>query len=379
MTHVVGDAWALEVEGRTVNAFLGSPDRGTRGELPSARHPALTVTRDAASGTYTVRVPHSRDGVTLALPVEAGERVSVERRQSATGKKLKYQTRTMSLDHEKNTLVSFRGLTVGDNLIDLAVKRREDSDAWKLTFKVTRVATKSHDPSLKSINIRLADLSPAFSPEATDYETSVDFAVTELALSVGPLEAGTTIAVSGTSADGGALDVDDSLGIEGLAVGRNAVRILTTSEDGAATRMYSVEVQRREPSSDASLNALHIAIGRRKSFAFFGSDIEERNILKPPFDGAVSEYGATIPSDAEEGAFLGMAAVSDPSQSVKITARAADGTTLATQGMSVGSNEVSRTIIYVSGLQVGMNTITVTVTAQDAVTRSLYSINVLRE
>ena len=267
----------------------------------------------------------------------------------------------------------------GDNLIDLAVKRREDSDAWKLTFKVTRVATKSHDPSLKSINIRLADLSPAFSPEATDYETSVDFAVTELALSVGPLEAGTTIAVSGTSADGGALDVDDSLGIEGLAVGRNAVRILATSEDGAATRMYSVEVQRREPSSDASLNALHIAIGRRKSFAFFGSDIEERNILKPPFDGAVSEYGATIPSDAEEGAFLGMAAVSDPSQSVKITARAADGTTLATQGMSVGSNEVSRTIIYVSGLQVGMNTITVTVTAQDAVTRSLYSINVLRE
>ena len=101
--------------------------------------------------------------------------------------------------------------------------------------------------------------------------------------------------------------------------------------------------------------------------------------MKPPFDGAVSEYGATIPSDAEEGAFLGMAAVSDPSQSVKITARAADGTTLATQGMSVGSNEVSRTIIYASGLQVGMNTITVTVTAQDAVTRSLYSINVLRE
>ena len=241
------------------------------------------------------------------------------------------------------------------------------------------MATKGHDPSLKSINIRLADLSPAFSPEATDYETSVDFAVTELALSVGPLEAGTTIAVSGTSADGGALDVDDSLGIEGLAVGRNAVRILATSEDGAATRMYSVEVQRREPSSDASLNALHIAIGRRKSFAFFGSDIEERNILKPPFDGAVSEYGATIPSGTEEGAFLGMAAVSDPSQSVKIEARAADGTTLATQGMSVGSNEVSRTIIYASGLQVGMNTITVTVNAQDAVTRSLYSINVLRE
>lgn len=113
MTYVVGDAWALEVEGRTVNAFLGSADRGTGGELPSARHPALIVTRDAASGTYTVRVPHSRDGVTLALPVEAGERVSVERRQSATGKKLKYQTRTMSLDREKNTLVSFRGLTVG--------------------------------------------------------------------------------------------------------------------------------------------------------------------------------------------------------------------------------------------------------------------------
>ena len=379
MTYVVGDAWALEVEGRTARAFAGSPDKGTRGGLPSARHPALTVTRDAASGTYTVRVPHSRDGVTLALPVEAGERVSVERRQSATGKKLKYQRQTMSLDREKITLVSFRGLTVGVNLIDLAVKRRGDSDAWKLAFKVARVATMGHDPSLQSINIRLADLSPAFSPEAMDYETSVDFAVTELALSVGPLEAGTTIAVSGTSAAGGALDVDSSLGIGGLVVGRNAVRILATSEDGAATRMYSVEVHRREPSRDASLNALHIAIGRRESFAFFGTDIDERNILKPPFDGAVTKYEATIPSDIEEGAFLGMVAVSDPIQSVKIVVRAADGTTLATPGLSVGLNGALRTVSYVSGLQVGMNTITVMVTAQDAVTRSLYSINVLRE
>ena len=380
MTYVVGDAWALEVEGRTVRAFLGSPDKGTRGGLPSARHPALTVTRDAASGTHTVRVPHSRDRVTLALPVEAGETVSVERRQSATGKKLKYQRQTTSLDREKITLVSFRGLTVGDNLIDLAVKRRGDSDAWKLAFKVARVATMGHDPSLKSININLADLSPAFSPEAMDYETSVDFAVTELALSVGPLEAGTTIAVSGTSADGGALDVDDSLGIGGLAVGRNAVRILATSEDGAATRMYSVEVHRREPSRDASLSGLHIAIGRRESFAFFGADIDERNILKPPFDGAVIKYEATIPSDAEQGAFLGMVAVSDPIQSVKIVVRAADGTTLATPGLSVGmKGGVSRTVSYVSGLQVGVNTITIMVTAQDAVTRSLYSINVLRE
>ncbi len=379
MADVIGDAWALEVEGRTVEAFLGTADKGARGEFPSARHPALTVTRDAASGTYTVRVPHSRDGVTLALPVEAREKVSIERRRSATGKRLKHKRWTTRIDGKKFTLVSFASLAVGDNLIDLAVKSRGDSDAWKLAFKVARLATMGNDPSLKSINIRRADLSPAFSPEALDYETSVDFTVTEVELSVGPLEAGTTIAVSGTSADGGALDVDDSLGIGGLAVGRNAVRILATSEDGVATRMYSVEVHRREPSRDASLNALHIAIGRRESFAFFGADIDERNILKPPFDGAVTSYEATIPSDAEQGAFLGMVAVSDPIQSVKIVVRAADGTTLATQGLSLGLNGASRTISYVSGLQVGVNTITIMVTAQDAVTRSLYSINVLRE
>ena len=379
MADVIGDAWALEVEGRTVRAFLGSPDKGARGGVPSARHPALTVTRDAASGTYIVRVPHSRDGVTLALPVEAREKVSIERRRSATGKRLKYERQTASFDREKFVLVSFRGLAVGDNLIDLAVKRRGDTEPWKLAFKVARAATMGEDPTLKSIRLSPAGLSPAFSPEVLNYETAVDFSVTELTSSAGPQEAGTTIVVSGASADGGVLDVDDGSRIGPLAVGRNTVRILATAENGAATRTYSVEVYRREPSRDASLKGLHIAIGRRESFAFFGADIAERSVLKPPFSGAVEKYEVIIASDAEQGASAGIQTVIDPIQSMEIIVRAADGTTLATQGLSYSINGVPRTVSYVNGLQRGVNMITIIVVAQDAVTRRVSSISVLRE
>ena len=136
----------------------------------------------------------------------------------------------------------------------------------------------------------------------------------------------------------------DGLQVEGLAVGLNAVRVVATSEDGAATQVYSVDVRRREPSKDASLKDLYVAMGRRESFAFFGGD----NVVIAPV------------------------------QSVHVVGRAADGTTLAVEGLNFTLNDVPRKVNCVSGLQRGMNRVEVEVTAQDAITRTVYSINLLR-
>ena len=369
------------VADREVESYLGVPESTRDFDLPSAMYPALALIRDDQSETYRTRIPLSHEGVTVALAVEAGEKVSVQRRRSAQNKRLKFRQGSAHRDGKRFEVISFNGLAVGANTIELAIALHGQStaDARKLSLVVTRMETPGSDSSLDSIGISHGKLDPAFASGTFAYEASVAYAVDELALSVERVQSGTTIAVTGTSTEGNALDVDGDLRVSGFAVGRNDIQIRASSEDGSETRMYVLQVLRQEPASDSTLNGLSLAVGQRSSFAFFGMDIPDRSILQPPFSEALRRYEVTVPSGEPQGGHVAVRAVGDSIQGLSAVGLAADGTELGEQGLTGNMNDESFLIKYFGGLQQGVNTIEVRVTAEDGVTESVYRIDVRRD
>lgn len=188
---------------------------------------------------------------------------------------------------------------------------------------VTVISDLSDDATLSSLTISSGTLSPAFSSTKTDYTASVPNSVNSITVTAVPNHTGATV----TSGNGAHV----------LAVGANAIPIVVTAEDGAATKTYLLIVTRAEDpvySNVADLASLTISSGT----------------LTPAFSASVTTYKATVRNDVS---------------SITIAAAAVPGATIS--GDTGTKN-----------LAVGVNTFTIKVTAEDGETTKNYVIVVTR-
>lgn len=189
------------------------------------------------------------------------------------------------------------------------------------SYTATIAAPKSTDATLKSLTVKNATISPAFSKDTTKYTASVDYSVSKLDISAVANDSKADVSVSGNS----------------LKVGSNTVKVTVTAENGD-TKTYSITVTRAQdpnyvPSNNADLKSISVSQG----------------ILSPAFKADQTEYIVYLPYEVTK--FNANGAVSDSKASV------------------AGSGDVA--------LEVGENKATVTVTAEDG-SKKEYNITVMR-
>ena len=186
-------------------------------------------------------------------------------------------------------------------------------------------------------------LAPTFDADADTYTASVDNEVTSVTVTAG-YKTGTgtqTVTVNMISVD----DEEASDPIT-LAVGvAKAIAIVVTAEDGTTTKTYTVTVTRAAPatlSTDADLSGLTISEG-----------------TLPAFAAGTEDYAVNVDNDVA---------------SITVTPTVADdGASVSVAGTDVTSGTPSAAI----PLAVGANNIGITVTAEDASTKT-YTVTITR-
>ena len=89
----------------------------------------------------------------------------------------------------------------------------------------------SSNADLSAFEIVPGTLSPAFSPEVTSYETTVDTSVDQLSINALPADGGANVILSGN---------------EGLQIGDNTITVTVTAADGQTRKEYTLLVHKTE-------------------------------------------------------------------------------------------------------------------------------------
>ena len=225
---------------------------------------------------------------------------------------------------------SVQRLSVGSNTIPIVVTAADGRTAK--SYVVTVVRAKADESSsvtnvtLLSLTVSAGTLTPAFSPDVTDY--SVDVPADAASITVTGVAAGTDASVGGAS--GVATE---------LKGGANAISIVVTAADKTTTKTYTVSVYRAKAPDDSSNADLS---GLRVQYAD----------LVPAFSSSVTEYTAIVGRNTANVTLVGICANS-----------------MATLG---GDNNSVKTLSF------GENAIKVTVTAPDKTTVKTYAVTVTR-
>ena len=144
---------------------------------------------------------------------------------------------SLSLDYDTadsgaDVYVSGNDLSVGSNTVTVSVEA-EDGTMKYYTIEVTRQQDPNYkagtDATLDKLKVSSGRLSPAFSPDVTDYVVYVPFEVTEFT-------------VSGEAHDSKAIGVTEHTVT--LTEGSNELSVVCTAEDGTTTKTYTVHVCR---------------------------------------------------------------------------------------------------------------------------------------
>ena len=132
-------------------------------------------------------------------------------------------------------------LAVGNNVITVEVTAEDDSTTRTYTVTVTRAEPTSTDATLSALALSGVAFG-TFDSTTTSYTAQVANSVTETTVTptVNNPEASYVIKLGGTV---------DSDGVIPLSVGGNVITIEVTSENGDASRVYTVEVTRSEPAA----------------------------------------------------------------------------------------------------------------------------------
>ncbi len=128
-------------------------------------------------------------------------------------------------------------------VIEITVTAEDGSRTRAYTLRATRAAPNT-DPSLPALVVRGNDdadvnLSPAFSPDNTDYEASLAYAVDAVTLTPATRDTGARVRIGGREVPGGQASAPVP-----LAVGSNEITLTVTAEDGLATRAYTLTLAR---------------------------------------------------------------------------------------------------------------------------------------
>ncbi len=224
-------------------------------------------------------------------------------------------------------------LALGPNTVTV---RSTAQDGTERTFTLALTRTPSPEAALQSLSLSAGALSPAFDSAITHYTASVPY-LPSVSVTAAPTVPSATLSINGAPAPAGAPQT------VALQVGTTAITVGVTSEDGSATRSYTVDVARAPPSANANLSALTLSAGA----------------LDPAFDPAVAAYTAAVANAVD---------AIDVRPTVALGA-----TTVSVNGTPVASGGAVRV-----PLVPGFNTITVQSTAQDGSTQQTYTVRVLR-
>jgi hypothetical protein len=216
--------------------------------------------------------------------------------------------------------LGWKSLTVGKNMFTVHITAEDGTTKKEYTVTVTRAA--SSDATLSGLSLSGVTLSPTFDEDTLTYVSSVTNDVKS------------TIVAAATNDETATISADD-LGSKPLSVGKNIITVTVTAEDGSTKKEYTVEVT-RAASSDATLSDLTLS----------------GVTLSPTFTSGTLAYTANVANDVK---------------STTVSAATNDETATISAD-DLGSKSLS----------VGKNIITVTVTAEDGITKKEYTVTVTR-
>ncbi|MEO6977672.1 MAG: cadherin-like beta sandwich domain-containing protein, partial [Mucilaginibacter sp.] len=231
-------------------------------------------------------------------------------------------------------------LNVGANVINTVVTAQDGITIKTYSITVTRTAPSTNAilSSIKTTPTTTATL--VSGPDYRDYTTSVAYATNSITVTVVPQDATAKVTINGAAVASGVASSPIP-----LAVGDNAVTIVSTAEDGITKKTYAYKITRAKPD-----NAVLSALSTTPAVTF------------------------TVVAGPDYRDYTGN--VSNATTSVTVKATAQDAlATIKTNGQAVASGVASPSI----PLSVGSNSITVVVTAQDGITTKTYSMNITRQ
>jgi lysophospholipase L1-like esterase len=218
----------------------------------------------------------------------------------------------------------------------------------RLAMAIARSLNQPVPGGLDSLTLSSGSLSPAYDPLVQNYEVSVPYAVSSLALTPTASYPGTTVQTKVNSGSYVATPLSSATSMP-LNVGSNLVDVQVTGNNGMITTHYSLNVTRAAPSNDANLSALSLS----------GTG------FTPSFTPSTTSYSANVANDVSELSLTPTAADAGASILVRINGGSF---------VPVASGSASAPL----ALAAGANSIDVQVTAQDGVTVKTYSISVSR-
>lgn len=262
MEQLIGGSWGVEMSGSTVmadDAKLANPINSSTGifsvtfRVKSGVSAGSKVSASisgisASDGSSDFSLGSASWSATILSPLSGNAKLSSLSCYNATlspefssgttyyTATVPYDVTSLSLDYDTadsgaDVYVSGNDLSVGSNTVTVSVEA-EDGTMKYYTIEVTRQQDPNYkagtDATLEKLKVSSGRLSPAFSPDVTDYVVYVPFEVTEFT-------------VSGEAHDSKAIGVTEHTVT--LTEGSNELSVVCTAEDGT-TKTYTVHVYR---------------------------------------------------------------------------------------------------------------------------------------
>ena len=263
MDQLIGGSWGVELSGSTIiadDSRLTDPIDGSASILAvtfrvkSGVESGSTVSASisgvsASDGNSDFSLGSAYWEAGITAPLSSNAKLSALSCSNATlspafssgttyySTSVPYDVTSLSLSYDTDddsagAYVSGNELDVGSNTVTITVEA-EDGTTKYYTIEVTREQDPeyeaSKDADLSKLTISSGRLSPAFSPDVTDYVVYVPFEKK-------------SFSVDGYANDSKALGVDGQKAK--LAEGENVLTVVCTAEDGTTTKTYTVHVYR---------------------------------------------------------------------------------------------------------------------------------------
>ncbi|GLC88054.1 cadherin-like beta sandwich domain-containing protein [Lysinibacillus piscis] len=234
-------------------------------------------------------------------------------------------------------------LNIGSNPITVIVTAQNGTTTKTYTIDVTRTIGENTD--LSGLLLSDGTLSPAFGAGTTSYTSNVDHDIKNIIITPTAADASATVTVNGGPITNGTALIP-------LMVGDNTIAIQVTAEDGLATKIYTVVVNRAK-SKNADLSDLTLSSGE----------------LLPSF--VPGTFKTSV--DYQVSSITVMPTLSDTVNATATVSLYSNSGVLVSGPFPVASGTMSPSL----PLSIGNNTIMVLVTAHDGTTKT-YTVTVKR-
>ena len=316
-----------------VLSTFGCNETGSISEGPQVRLSSLSVSEpglqpafSSAVTNYTLNVPSTVASVTVTATPENND-ASI----------------TIAGAASRNLSVN---LNPPGSSKDITITLTEQSGSQSTyIITVNRAAPLSSNNELSNLTVSSGSLTPGFSPGTLDYTVDVATGVSSLTVTATVQDANANLMINGQGISSGQPREISPLEPPGSDT---RITILVQAPSGAE-KTYTVTVKRPLPSSNATLSALTVSAGT----------------LNPGFTANTPTYTVNVTANVDNLTVTATKSDSNAEMS-------ASGSVIAPAGVLTGN--VSSTL----GLG-ATTTITITVIAQDKVTRKDYKIDIFRD